>query len=122
MYGFAKKHVSSVTVDIHLDEDRPLEGMHFIHAPGHCPGQVCIQLGDVMLSADHILAHTTPHQSPESITSYTGLGHYLESLRKIERIEGIKLALGGHEEPIEDVYQRIADIRASHERKLERAL
>lgn len=122
MYGFAKKHVRSVAVDLALDEDAPLDGLRFIHTPGHCPGQVCIQIDDVLLSADHILARTTPHQAPESITHYTGLGHYLESLRKVERIAGIRLALGGHEEPISDVYGRIADIRASHLRKLERVL
>lgn len=120
MYGFAKKHVRSVMVDFALDEDTPLDGMQFIHAPGHCPGQVCILIGDVLLSADHILARTTPHQAPESITHYTGLGHYLESLRKVQAMDGIRLALAGHEEPIHDLYGRINDIRASHQRKLER--
>ncbi|MBI5671135.1 MAG: MBL fold metallo-hydrolase [Chloroflexi bacterium] len=120
MYGFAKKHVRSVTVDFALDEDTPLDGMRFIHAPGHCPGQVCIVIGDVLLSADHVLARTTPHQAPESITHYTGLGHYLESLRKVQALDGIRLALAGHEEPIHDLYGRISDIRASHQRKLER--
>lgn len=120
MYGFAKKHVRSVPVGFSLDEDTPIDGMRFIHAPGHCPGQVCILLSDVLLTADHILSRITPHQAPESITAYTGLGHYLESLRKIERIDGVRLALGGHEDPIDDLYGRIRDIRASHERKLER--
>jgi glyoxylase-like metal-dependent hydrolase (beta-lactamase superfamily II) len=122
MYGFSKKHVRSVKVDIDLDEDTMLDGMQFIHTPGHCPGQVCILLGDILLSADHILAQTTPHQAPESITRYTGLGHYLESLRKIARVGDIRLALGGHEAPITDVYTRIDGIRASHQRKLERVL
>lgn len=122
MYGFSKKHVRSVTVDINLDEDVELDGMRFIHTPGHCPGQVCIIVGDVLLSADHILARTTPHQAPESITQYTGLGHYLESLKKVEKIDGIRVTLGGHEEPIYAVYERIGGIRASHERKLERVL
>lgn len=122
MYGFAKQHVRSVKVDFSLDEDQPLDGMRFIHTPGHCPGQVCILVDEVLLSADHILARTTPHQAPESITHYTGLGHYLESLAKIERTPGIRLALGGHEAPVEDVYGRIQEIRASHQRKLERVL
>ncbi len=122
MYGFSKKHVRSVSADINLDEDVEIDGMRFIHTPGHCPGQVCILIGDVLLSADHILARTTPHQAPESITHYTGLGHYLESLRKIEHMDGIRLALGGHEDPIHDVYSRIEAIRASHQRKLERVL
>lgn len=120
MYGFAKKHVRSVPVAFHLDEDEPIDGMEFIHAPGHCPGQVCIRIGDVLISADHILSHTTPHQAPESITHYTGLGHYLESLRKVRKIEGIRLALGGHEDPIYNLDERIGQIQASHERKLNR--
>ena len=120
MYTFGKKTFRSVGVDFTLDEDEPLDGMRFIHTPGHCPGQVCILIGDVLISADHILGRITPHQSPESITAYTGLGHYLEALTKVEHVDGIRLALGGHEEPIEDVYTRIRDIRASHQRKLER--
>ena len=120
MYGFAKKHVTSIAVDFNIVDELVIDGMEFIHAPGHCPGQVCIRLGDVLLSADHILSHTTPHQSPESITHYMGLDHYADSLRKLLRYEGIELALGGHEDPIHDLYGRIHAIRASHGRKLER--
>ena len=94
----------------------------FIHTPGHCPGQVCIAVGDVLLSADHVLQRTTPHQSPESITAYTGLGHYLDALTKVGAMGGFDIALGGHELAIHDVYKRIADIRDSHSRKLERML
>ncbi len=120
MYGFAKKHLTSITVDFRLEDEQVMDGMEFIHTPGHCPGQVCIRLGDVLLSADHVLSRTTPHQSPESITHYMGLDHYADSLRKLLRYEGIRLALGGHEEPIHDLYGRIHAIRASHNRKLDR--
>lgn len=122
MYGFAKQHVRSVPVDFSLDEGLSLDGMAFIHAPGHCPGQVCILIGDILISADHILSRTTPHQSPESITHYTGLGHYKEALKKVSRIDGIRLALGGHEDPIYETYERIDAILASHERKLNHVL
>lgn len=120
MYGFAKQHVQSVKVDFSIEDEQVIDGMEFLHMPGHCPGQVCIRLGDVLLSADHILSRTTPHQAPESITHYMGLGHYDDSLRKLSHVEGIRLALGGHEDPIHDLYQRITDIRASHNRKLDR--
>lgn len=122
LYGFAKKHIRSVKIDFNLSEYENPDGMQFIHTPGHCPGQVCIRIGDILLSADHILAQITPHQAPESITHYTGLGHYLESLYKIARVEGIRVALGGHEQPVYDMYERIIAIRASHQRKLERVL
>ena len=120
MYGFAKKHVTSIDVDFSLEDEGVIDGMEFIHAPGHCPGQVCIRLGDILLSADHVLSRTTPHQSPESITHYMGLDHYADSLRKLLRYDGIRLALGGHEDPIHDLYGRIHAIRASHNRKLDR--
>jgi glyoxylase-like metal-dependent hydrolase (beta-lactamase superfamily II) len=122
MYQFAKRHVRSVQVGFSLDEDTPLDGMQFHHMPGHCSGQVMIQIGDVLLCADHILSKTTPHQAPESITPYTGLGHYRDSLRRAARIDGVRVALAGHEDPIEDLHGRIAQIYASHERKLTRVL
>ena len=122
MYGIAKKAFRSVSVDLSLDERTELDGVCFIHAPGHCPGQVCIVVGDILLSADHVLSRITPHQSPESITPYTGLGHYFESLDRLARQGGIRLALGGHEDPVENLYDRIGTIRASHERKLARHL
>jgi glyoxylase-like metal-dependent hydrolase (beta-lactamase superfamily II) len=122
MYGFSKKHVRSVKVDLTLSDGQEFDGLRFIHTPGHCPGQVCIAIGDVLISADHILSHITPHQAPESITAYTGLGHYLEALEKVRRLPGFDIALGGHERPITDVYRRIDEIRLSHERKLDRVI
>jgi hypothetical protein len=67
-----------------------------------------------------VLPRTTPHQSPESITASTGLRHYLESLDKIGRVEGIRLCLGGHEEPFMDLASRTRVIRRDHEAKLDR--
>jgi len=51
-----------------------------------------------------------------------GLGHYLESLTKIESFDHIRLALGGHEDPIEDLPQRVGEIKASHEERLNKVL
>ena len=90
--------------------------------PGHCPGQVCLRLGDVLLAADHVLSRITPHQAPESITLNMGLGHYFTSLDKVAKLDGMRLALGGHENPIEDLPKRVGQIRAAHERRLERVL
>ncbi len=120
LYGEGKQHVRSVRVDFTLFDGQELDGIRVIHTPGHCPGQVCLLIGDVLLSADHVLPRTTPHQNPESITAWTGLGHYLEALARIGRVDGIRLALGGHEQPIERFYDRLEEIRTDHERKLDR--
>lgn len=119
-YLSTKKDVHSQPVDFLLEDGARLDGLEFIHVPGHCPGQVCIRIGDILLTADHVLPRTTPHQSPESITASTGLRHYLESLEKIGRLEGIRLCLGGHEDPFAGLRERTAAIRQDHLGKLDR--
>lgn len=123
MYLAGKDLFHSWPVQFLLEEgEAPADGIDVYHVPGHCPGQVCLRVDDVLLTADHILAHITPHQAPESITLNTGLGHYLESLDKIARLDGIRLALGGHEAPMEDVYGRIAAIKQFHQERLQKVL
>lgn len=94
----------------------------FIHVSGHCPGQVVIQFDDLMLSADHVLSRTTPHQAPEKLTRNTGLGHYLDSLDLMKSVDGVRLALGGHEDAMPDLHARVDEIKQMHHRRLEKIL
>jgi glyoxylase-like metal-dependent hydrolase (beta-lactamase superfamily II) len=118
MYVFTKQVFVSVPVDQLLTDGQQVNGYQVHHAPGHCPGQVCLQVHNVLLTADHILPRITPHQSPESITPWTGLDHYLISLEKFRHIGGVDLALPGHEEPITRLSQRIVEIEAFHRERL----
>jgi glyoxylase-like metal-dependent hydrolase (beta-lactamase superfamily II) len=81
---------------------------------------------DILLTADHVLSRTTPHQAPESITNHMGLSHYLDSLAKIEKVAGVRagvrLALGGHEQPMSDLPGRIQEIRQVHTERLNKIL
>ena len=97
MNRWSKGLFRPVKVDTVLQEG-PLADSPFTiyHAPGHCPGQVCLQLDDILFTADHVLDKITPHQSPEFITRNMGLGHYMQALRQVRKIEGIRLGLGGH--------------------------
>jgi glyoxylase-like metal-dependent hydrolase (beta-lactamase superfamily II) len=123
MYLWAKGRYRSTPVEHTLEEGKPAaEGVEVFHVPGHCPGQVCLKVGDILLTADHVLSRITPNQAPEAITQYTGLGHYFDSLTKVARLEGVRLGLGGHEEPIPDVAGRAQEIRQLHERRLEKVL
>jgi glyoxylase-like metal-dependent hydrolase (beta-lactamase superfamily II) len=123
MYSWSKGLFRSIEVETVLRDGDLLDDIFRVyHTPGHCPGQVCLQIDDVLFSADHVLPHTSPHMAPESITLSTGLGHYLESLHQIAAVPGIRMALGGHEEPIHNLYARIAQIEESHRRKLDRIL
>jgi glyoxylase-like metal-dependent hydrolase (beta-lactamase superfamily II) len=123
MYLFAKDVYKSTAVQFPIGESEPvLEDFQAYHVPGHCPGQVCLKVDDILLTADHVLSRTTPHQAPESITNNMGLGHYLDSLAKIQRLNGVRMALGGHEDPIPDLQARIQDIIGVHEDRLTKVL
>ena len=95
-------------------------GYQVFHTPGHCPGEICLKVDNVLFTGDHVLPCTTPHQSPECITLFCGLRRYLESLEKIHRVGGIELGLGGHEDEIPNVYGRIHEIRTFHLQRLDR--
>jgi glyoxylase-like metal-dependent hydrolase (beta-lactamase superfamily II) len=116
------RRLEGIQVGLTLSDDQELQGLRIVHTPGHSPGHVCIGVGDILLSADHILARTVPQQWPESVAPYTGLGHYLESLEKIERMPGFKLTLAAHEQVIHDLQGRIESIRGAHTRRLDRLL
>jgi len=123
MYRSSKSFFKSVRLDRKLrDGDRIANGYVVHHVPGHCPGQICLQVDDVLFTADHVLARTTPHQSPSVITSFCGLELYLQSLDRLRRLAGIRLALPGHEEEIRDLPKRIDAIVAHHRNRLDRVL
>lgn len=119
VYRWGKDHYQSQDVRPALREGR-LEpfGFEVFHAPGHCPGQVCIRAEDILFTGDHVLSRISPHLAPESITPGTGLRIYLESLHRIAGLPGVKLALGGHEAPMTDLAQRCREIESLHQRRL----
>ncbi|HSO27642.1 MAG TPA: MBL fold metallo-hydrolase, partial [Anaerolineales bacterium] len=77
MYLMPKSIFRSAPVDFTYEAiGMRLGPLRFLHVPGHCAGHVVIRLDDVLFSGDHILAKTSPHQSPEHLTLSTGLDHY----------------------------------------------
>ena len=123
LYRFSKDFFKSVEIKHAVrDQDRIINGYRVHHTPGHCPGQICLEVEDLLFTADHVLARITPHQSPASITPFCGLELYLQSLEKIRRVEGMTVALPGHETPIEDISGRIEDIIAHHRKRLDQVL
>lgn len=123
LYKWSKERYTSSPIDFEIEEG-PLPDSPFVvyHTPGHCPGQICLRLDDLLFTADHVLERITPHQSPESITRNTGLGHYLDALAKIRLLDGIRLGLGGHEAEIPNVYERIDATMGFHRQRLDKTL
>ena len=121
MYTAGKTAFRSQEVDRLLrDGDTIGPGYKVVHVPGHCPGLLCLQVHDVLLTSDHVLSRTTPHQFPQAITPFAGLEHYFHSLSKTRKLEGVNFALGGHEDPIWDLRARIDAIALFHRDRLAR--
>lgn len=119
LYLSSRDSFKSVPVDRALrDGDKVGGGHRVIHTPGHCPGQICLFAGGVLLTSDHVLSRITPHQFPQAITPYVGLENYFHSLAKVRDLEGVRLSLGGHEDPIPDLPSRVDEIVAFHRERL----
>ena len=119
LYMSSRDWFRSVEIDRALRDGDLIGGGHrVIHTPGHCPGQICLLVGDVLLTGDHVLGRTTPHQFPQAITPFGGLEHYFHSLAKVRKLDLVNLALAGHEEPIADLRTRVDEIAAFHRERL----
>ena len=124
MYLITKSLFHSVRVDFTYEAaGMRLGPFEMLHVPGHCPGEVVIRLHDILFSGDHVLQETSPHQSPEQLTLSTGLDHYLKSLEALRQwAPDVRLALGGHKDPITDLPGRIDEIRSLHKKRLQKVL
>lgn len=90
-----------------------------ISVPGHTPGNTCLYLEaeKILFTGDHILFDITPN-----ICSWPGmedaLGCYLESLKKIRALD-IRLALPAHRSSAGNAYERIDQLLAHHNERLQ---
>jgi glyoxylase-like metal-dependent hydrolase (beta-lactamase superfamily II) len=124
MYRFDKAFYKSVKPDFTF-EDAHMTVVPFkmIHVPGHCPGHVAIRLDDIVFCGDLVVEGVTPHQSPEELTPFLGLNHYLVSLSRFERWAGdARLVLSGHDAPISNLMGRITEIRDTLSHRLHQTL
>jgi len=124
MYKFTKAIYHSVPVDFTYEAAGMAQGpFEMIHIPGHCPGHVAIRLHDIIFCGDHVLENIIPHQAPERIIQYMGLGHYLQSLSRLEGwAAGARLVLNGHDSPIRRLPERARSIRLSLDSRLRQTM
>lgn len=110
-------------IDTALHGGELLDGQfEVIHTPGHAGGQVCLRLHDTLLCADHLLPHNSPPLMPERAHVGGGLANYLVSLSRIEALEDVTLALGGHGGPMPNWRGRIRQLRERYQDKLQAVL
>jgi len=116
---FKPKNLGHHIIDLR-DNDKIIDGYRVYHTPGHCPGAICLEVGDFIFTGDHLLSRITPHQSPGFIMRGTGLRLYLNSLNRIFWLSLQKdlYGLPGHEEDIYPVADRVDEIKRFHEQRL----
>jgi glyoxylase-like metal-dependent hydrolase (beta-lactamase superfamily II) len=120
MYRFTEAIYQSIPVDFTYGAiDMHLGPFEFIHLPGHCPGHVSIRLDEVVFCGDMVVEGITPHLSPESISPYSGLDHYLDSLSCLQHwARDAHVILNGHNECITDLPAQVEATRENIRRRM----
>jgi len=91
--------------------------------PGHSLGSVCYVASDVsvMFSGDHILGDISSNPSLDFESSLgISMLRYFDSLRKVEPFHSYKV-LPGHRDPILNLKDRVDDLLADYDKKLQQA-
>ena len=102
-----------------------LGGRRFValHTPGHSDGHLALYCAAerLMLCGDTVLAKITPNIGLWSWGSRDPLREFLETLERL-RAYDVALALPGHRAVITNFGERLAELRAHHEERLEATL
>jgi len=124
IHRFTKAIYKSVPVDFAYEAmDMRVGPFEIIHLPGHCPGHVAIRLDDIIFCGDMVVEGITPHLSPESIGTYNGLAHYLESLDRFQHwAKDARLILNGHNDAITDLPAKIEVTHQNLRRRMSKAV
>lgn len=92
-----------------------------IEAQGHASGQLCFYQRDRkwMICGDQVLPHITPNVSVVPGETKEPLAAFLRSLEELSRYE-TALAFPGHRDPFANFAERIGELAAHHERRLDK--
>jgi glyoxylase-like metal-dependent hydrolase (beta-lactamase superfamily II) len=107
------------------DGDRPeLPGwrLRALHTPGHTPGHLCFveERTGVVLTGDHVLPTISPNISRHPQAGPDPLADYLASLARLRGL-GDGLVLPGHQWRFRGLAERVDELAAHHERRLDEA-
>lgn len=94
--------------------------LRVLHTPGHLGSHLCLALGDMLFSGDHVMGWSSSIVSPPD----GDMADYMASLHRLAGQCWTRL-LPGHGDPVEDPARRIADLiahRQDRERQILAAL
>jgi len=88
-----------------------------LDTPGHTDDHLCLydEEHGVLLCGDQVLPSITPHVSGMVDDS---VQRFIDSLDRLDALDGVELALPAHGHPMTDLHGRVAEIKAHHEQRL----
>jgi glyoxylase-like metal-dependent hydrolase (beta-lactamase superfamily II) len=95
-----------------------VDGWEVTEMPGHADGHLCLVRDGVLVAGDHLLPRISPAVGLYPDSRPDPLGDYLASLERTARL-GLRLALPGHGEPLEDPAGRARELIEHHRRRLD---
>jgi glyoxylase-like metal-dependent hydrolase (beta-lactamase superfamily II) len=95
-----------------------VDGWDVAELPGHADGHLGLVRDGVLIAGDHLLPRITPAVGLYPDSRPDPLGDYLGSLERTAAL-GLRLALPGHGDPIDDPSGRAAEIVEHHRRRLD---
>ena len=83
--------------------------------PGHSPGHIVLYDSGhkILISGDHVLPHITPNVARHPQSGENPLNDYINSLNPLKQLE-VELVLPGHEQPFDNLSDRIDRIVSHH--------
>ena len=95
-----------------------VDGWEVLATPGHADGHLCLVRDGVLVAGDHLLPTISPAVGLYPDSRPDPLGDYLDSLERTASL-GLRLALPGHGDPIEDPSGRCRELVEHHRRRLD---
>ncbi|MBV9952102.1 MAG: MBL fold metallo-hydrolase [Acidimicrobiia bacterium] len=88
-----------------------------LDTPGHTDDHLCLydEEHGVLLCGDQVLPSITPHVSGMVDAS---VQRFIDSLDRLDGLDGVQLALPAHGHPMSDLHGRVKEIKAHHEQRL----
>lgn len=81
--------------------------LRVLHTPGHLGNHLCLALGDVLFTGDHVMGWATSIVSPPE----GDMGDYMASIRRLQETAWSRL-LPGHGEPVDTPAARLDELLA----------
>jgi glyoxylase-like metal-dependent hydrolase (beta-lactamase superfamily II) len=103
-----------------LDEGDRVGGWEVLELPGHADGHIALLRDGILVAGDTVLGRITPTVGLYQQSRPDPLGDYLTSLARIASLAP-QVAFAGHEQPIEDVPRRVAELERHHAQRLDEA-